>query len=184
MDTTMKNIFILTGSPRRGGNSDLMADAFARGASEAGHKITKYITANHNIRGYWDCKQCYKTDKACVFDDDFNELAVLIEKADVLVFATPLYWFSFPTQLKSAIDRMISLVRADRLGQIKKTALLACAATENAADFDALVTTYERITDYLHWTDVGQLLITEVYEANDILKTDALLKAQALGKNI
>jgi len=180
----MKNILILTGSPRKGGNSDLLADAFAKGSAEAGHRITKYDTASHRIQGCRDCKHCYKTDKACVFDDDFNELAVLIEKSDVLVFATPLYWYTFPSQLKSAIDRMISLVMADRLGHIKETALLACAATENTSDFDALVKTYESIANYLHWMDVGQLLVTEVYEANDILKTDALSKAQALGKSI
>jgi hypothetical protein len=102
----------------------------------------------------------------------------------VLIFATPLYWYTFPAQLKSAIDRMLSLAMTDRLGHIKETALLACAATENSADFDALVKTYESIANYLHWTDVGQLLVTEVYEAKDILKTDALSKAQALGKNI
>lgn len=180
----MKNILILTGSPRKSGNSYLLADAFARGAAESGHKIIKYDTANHRIQGCRDCKQCYKADKACVFDDDFNELAVLIEEADVLVFATPLYWYTFPGQLKSAIDRMISLAMADRLRHIKESALLACAATEDIADFDALVKTYESITNYLHWTDVGQLLVTEVYETTDILTIGALSKAQALGKNI
>lgn len=92
-----KRILILTGSPRRGGNSDLMADAFAKGASEAGNIVMRFDTAHKHIQGCRACDNCFsKENKACIFNDDFNELASLMAESDVIVFCTPLYWYSFP----------------------------------------------------------------------------------------
>ena len=100
-----KNILVLTGSPRNGGNTDQLADAFIAGAQWAGHTVTKYATADKNIKGCMDCKACFANGGVCVIPDDFPTLAPLMEQADMVVFATPLYWFSFPAQLKAAIDR-------------------------------------------------------------------------------
>ena len=102
-----KQILILTGSPRPNGNSFLLAEAFKKGAEEAGHTVHRFDTAHVEIDGCRACNQCYQHGKACVFDDDFNLLAPHLEKADVLVLATPLYWFSFPAQLKAALDKAI-----------------------------------------------------------------------------
>ena len=107
----MKNILILTGSPRVGGNSDLMADAFQKGAESAGHKVIRYEAGRNAILPCRACESCFSNGKACVWDDRFsNELAPLIEEADVIVLATPLYWFTFPAQLKAAIDKMYSFI--------------------------------------------------------------------------
>ena len=86
----MKNILILTGSPRVGGNSDLMADAFQKGAESAGHKVIRYEAGRNAILPCRACESCFSNGKACVWDDRFsNELAPLIEEADVIVLATP-----------------------------------------------------------------------------------------------
>ena len=111
----MKNILILTGSPRVGGNSDLMADAFQKGAESAGHKVVRYEAGRNAILPCRACEACFSNGKACVWDDRFsNELAPLIEEADVIVLATPLYWFTFPAQLKAAIDKMYSFIIGER----------------------------------------------------------------------
>ncbi len=82
-----KRILILTGSPRRGGNSDLMADAFAKGASEAGNIVMRFDTAHKHIQGCRASDNCFsKENKACIFNDDFNELASLMAESDVIVF--------------------------------------------------------------------------------------------------
>ena len=79
-----KNIIVLTGSPRAGGNSDQMAEAFARGAQSAGHLVTKISTAQLRVQGCVACGGCYQSgDKPCCHDDDFNRIAPLIESADV-----------------------------------------------------------------------------------------------------
>ena len=84
-----KNILILTGSPRKGGNIDKLADAFISGAEQAGHTAVKYATATKNIMGCKACNRCFSKGTACVFSDDFNELAPLVEQADRIVFAMP-----------------------------------------------------------------------------------------------
>ena len=96
----MKNILVLTGSPRKGGNSDLMADAFIKGAIAKGHQVIKFETAKKVIGGCKACDKCWSLGTACVFRDDFAELEPLIEKADVIVLATPLYWFNMSAQIK------------------------------------------------------------------------------------
>ncbi|CAB1248738.1 Flavodoxin family protein [Ruminococcaceae bacterium BL-6] len=179
-----KKVLVLTGSPRKGGNSDLMADAFIKGARAAGHTITKYEAGLKKINGCKACNRCYSKGAACVFEDDFNTLAPLMEQSDILVLATPMYWFSFPAQLKAALDKMYALLIGGRQSRIKESILLACAETEEEADFDGLVKTYELIASYQKWMDLAHLLIPSVAEKGDILHTDALKKAEELGLSV
>ncbi len=106
----MKNIVVITGSPRKGGNSDKMANAFIKGAASRGHKLAKIAAADMNIHGCRACDACYSTEKPCIFHDDFNQIAGAILEADVIVLATPMYWFSFSAQIKALIDRWYSLM--------------------------------------------------------------------------
>jgi len=177
-----KNILILTGSPRKGGNSDLLADAFIAGAQQSGHTTVKYATAEKNIKGCKACKTCFSKGIPCSFPDDFNELAPLLEKADIVVFATPLYWFSFPVQLKSAIDKLYSFLIGKRTLMIKECVLLVCGVAE--AEYDGIVKSYKLIADYQNWMDRGIILVSGVNEKGDILKTDGLKRAENLGKSI
>ena len=131
-----KSILVLTGSPRIGGNSDLLADAFIKGANNAGHEVIKCEVGRKNIQGCKACDTCYSRGRPCSFDDDFNDIAPLIEKADVIVFVTPLYWFTFPAQLKAVIDKMYSFLIGKRNQKIKESLLLVCGETETASDFD------------------------------------------------
>ncbi len=179
-----KNILVLTGSPRQGGNSDLMADAFINGAQAAGYTATKYETGLKKINGCKACNSCYSKDEACVFGDDFNTLAPLMEQNDILVIATPMYWFTFPAQLKAALDKMYALLIGGRQSNIKASILLACAETKEEAEFDGLIRTYEHIAAYQKWIDLAHLLVPSVVEKGDILHTDALQRAETLGSSL
>lgn len=179
-----KNILILTGSPRKGGNSDKLADAFIAGAQQAGHTTVKYSTAGKNIKGCIDCKTCFSKGSACSFPDDFNELAPLVEQADMIVFATPLYWFSFPTQLKAAIDKFYSFLIGNRELKIKECGLLVSAGDKDESIFDGIVMSYKLIARFLNWEDVGTILVPGLHGKDDILSTDGLGRAEALGKSI
>ena len=179
-----KKILLLTGSPRRGGNSDLLADAFRKGAQNAGHTVVKYEAGLKRITGCKACNRCYSSGEACVLGDDFNTLAPLMQQSELLVLATPLYWFNFPAQLKAALDKMYALLVGGRESAIRASILLACAETETEADFAGLVKTYELIAGYQHWANAGQLLVPGVLEKGDILKTDALNQAEALGYSL
>ncbi len=105
-----KKIVVITGSPRKNGNSFAMADAFVKAAEAKGHTVTRFDAAFLKIGGCHACETCFKTGKACSFDDDFNTIAPAILEADAIVFTTPVYWYSIPSQIKGVIDRIYSLV--------------------------------------------------------------------------
>ena len=178
-----KNILVLTGSPRKGGNTDQLADAFIAGAQRAGHTVTKYATADKNIKGCIDCKSCFANAGVCVIPDDFPALAPLMEQADMVVFATPLYWFSFPAQLKAAIDRFYSLFLGNRALKEKECALIAGCGDSEAA-FAGMVKSYQLIAEFLNWRDRGMVLVPELHDKDAVLKTAGLQKAETLGQNI
>ena len=144
-----KSILVLTGSSRRGGNSDKMADAFIAGAVEAGHAAVKFEATSAEIKGCRACGACFSKGRPCVFEDDFNEgLAPLLEKADALVFATPLYWFSFPAQLKAAMDKLYAFLVGKRPLKIRECALLVCGVAHDLREYEGIVRSYETIAEY------------------------------------
>ena len=181
----MKNILILTGSPRVGGNSDLMAEAFQKGAEAAGHKVVRYDAGRNAILPCRACDACFSGGKACVWDDRFsNELAPLIEAADVIVLATPLYWYTFPTQLKAAIDKLYSFIVGEHSIAGKEAYMLICAEADDPHCFDGVIRSFELITDYAQWRDRGKLTVTGVSGKGEILNTDALVKAEKMGQSV
>lgn len=181
-----KNILVLTGSPRRNGNSDRMADAFIKGALSIGHDVSRFDAARKKIGNCIACKACWKKDKPCFFQDDFDELAPLLEAADVIVFSTPIYWFTFPAQIKAAIDKMNAYLgkSCTHSLKIKESLLLVCGADEGMEIFEGIIVTYKQISKYMNWDDKGVLAVPEVREKGDISATDALVKAEEYGKSI
>lgn len=181
-----KNILVLTGSPRKNGNSDRMANAFIKGVLSLGHEIVKFETARKKIGDCKACKTCWFKGKPCSFQDDFDELAPLLEAADVIVFSTPLYWFSFSAYIKAAIDKMNAYLQENCKHplKIKESLLLVCGADEGMETFDGIIVTYRQITNYMNWKDKGILAVPKVREKGDIETTDALVKAENLGKSL
>lgn len=109
-----KKIVVITGSPRKNGNSAAMADAFIQAAEARGHAVTRFDAALKQVGGCRACETCFKTGKACSLDDDFNTVAPAILEADAVVFVTPVYWYSIPAQIKGVIDRLYSFVVGGR----------------------------------------------------------------------
>ena len=163
-----------------------MANAFIKGAQSAGHDVTKFETAHKKIGGCKACKTCWSTGRPCTFQDDFDELAPLLESADVLVFATPIYWFSFPAKLKAVLDKMNAYLSPDcnRPLKIKESLLLVCGADEGLEIFDGIIATYRAIVRYMKWENRGVLTVPNVTEKEDIESTHALIAAEQLGKSL
>ncbi|SCI33296.1 Cd1 [uncultured Bacteroides sp.] len=84
-------ITVITGSPRKKGNSFAMTKAFVKAAEQRGHTIQRFDAAFLKIGGCHACMTCYKTGKACSFDDDFNFIAPAILESDAVVFSMPVY---------------------------------------------------------------------------------------------
>lgn len=104
----MKKVLILSGSPRKGGNSDLLCDAFLRGAREAGNEAEKIRVAEKRIAPCSACYYCRDNGGACIHSDGMAEVLQKMIDADVIVLASPVYFYSVSAQLKAVIDRTVS----------------------------------------------------------------------------
>ena len=179
-----KKIIILNGSPRKNGNSFAMTDAFIQAAEAKGHTVTRFDAAMKNIGGCHACMTCFKTGKACSFDDDFNTVAPAILEADAIVFTMPVYWYSIPAQIKGVIDRIFSLVVGGKDIAGKECALITCCEEDDMSVMDGVRVPMERMCALNKWTMVGEVLIPGVLNAGDISKTDGCKKAAALADAI
>lgn len=173
-------IVVITGSPRRNGNSFAMTDAFIRAAESLGHTIRRFDAAFMNIGGCRACETCYKTGKACTFDDDFNTVAPALLEADAVVFSMPVYWYSIPAQIKGAIDKLYSLVVGGKDIAGKKCGLIACCEEHDASVMDGVRMPVERSAALLKWEMVGEVLVPGVLNVGDIAGTDGCSQAAAL----
>ena len=107
-----KKVLILSTSPRRGSNSEALAQAFARGAEAAGNEVEQISLRGKDLRFCQGCFACQKTGK-CVIKDDMAQIVPKMEQADVLVFATPIYYYEMSGQMKTLLDRGNPLFVAD-----------------------------------------------------------------------
>ena len=179
-----KKIVVITGSPRKNGNSFAMTDAFIQAAEAKGHTVTRFDAAMKNIGGCRACETCFKTGKACSFDDDFNTVAPVILEADAIVFTMPVYWYSIPAQIKGVIDRIFSLVVGGKDIAGKECALITCCEEDDMSVMDGVRVPMERMCALNKWKMVGEVLVPGVLNAGDIDKTDGCKKAADLADAI
>ena len=104
----MKKVLILSGSPRKGGNSDILCDEFQKGALSTGAIVEKIRVAEKKIAPCSGCYFCRKSGGKCALNDDMGELLPKILEADVLVFSSPVYFYSVCAQLKIVMDRCVA----------------------------------------------------------------------------
>lgn len=150
-------ILVLKSSGNRNGSSAMLADAFIRGAKEAGHDITEISLMKKQIRPCTGCNAC-GMDGPCVQKDDFeNEIKDQIRKTDMLVFAMPVYYYNWPAQLKVVVDRFYSFT-TELTCMHKKAVLLAAAWDNTPTVFKVTKAYYETICDYMQFTDCGMIL--------------------------
>ena len=160
-----------------------MTEAFIQAAEAKGHSVTRFDTAFMDIGFCHACMNCYKKGQPCAFKSDFNgAMADAILAADAIVFTTPVYWYSFPAQLKGAIDKMFSFVVGGKDFAGKECALIACCEEEDPAVLDGVRLPIERTAALNGWTMVGSVCVGGVMEIGDIDKTDGVAQAAALAE--
>ncbi len=128
-----KKVLIISTSPRKGGNSDTLAEEFARGAREAGHEVEKIGLWDKTIGFCRGCLACQKTGR-CVIHDDADMIAQKMLTADVIVFATPIYYYEMSGQMKTMLDRGNPLYSSDYA--FREIYLLATAADTDDSAMD------------------------------------------------
>src|SRR5208283_586389 len=105
MQLMIKRVLVLSASPRRGGNSDLLCEQFVKGAEEAGHQAEKIFLKDKKINYCTGCGTCIDRGKGCSQKDDMAEILDKMVTSDVIVMATPVYFYTMSAQLKTFIDR-------------------------------------------------------------------------------
>lgn len=175
-------ITVITGSPRKNGNTFAMVDSFIRAAVAKGHEVVRFDASMMNIGGCHACMTCFKTGKACSFDDDFNVIAPHILDADAIVYAMPVYWYSIPAQIKGVIDKVFSFCVAEKPISGKKMGLICCCEEHDISVMEGVRVPMERTAALLKWEVVGEVLVPGVFHEGDINGTDGYKQAAELAE--
>lgn len=179
-----KNIVILNGSPRKGGNTALLCQAFAEGAQAAGHSVTRFDVAKMDIHG---CLGCMKGGKdpasPCMQKDDMDKIYPAYQEADILVLASPMYYWSVSAQLKATFDRLFAVAELDSNYQNPKKdcVLLMAAGDDSPENWKPVLDYYHAMLTHLGWNDCGTVLAGDVLNIGDIKGKPSLEEARRLG---
>ena len=179
-----KKIVILNGSPRPKGNTSALVEEFARGAREAGCEVTTFLLDKMDIHG---CKGCFGGGKnpehPCVQRDDMEKIYPAYKEADLVVLASPLYYWNFSGQLRTAFDRLFAVAECDAnyRNPVKEAVLLMAA---EGYGFDDALQYYENLMKHLGWKDRGHVLAGGVMKVGDVANHKELKEAYELGKAV
>ena len=178
----MKNVLIISASPRKNGNSDLLCDRFAQGARESGHNVQKVFLASKKIGYCRGCGVC-NTTHTCVQKDDMAEILEQMVKVDVIVLATPVYFYSMDGQMKTLIDRTVP--RYTEIAGKDFYFILTAADTEKA-NFARTMEGFRGFTeDCLDGArEAGIIYGIGAWNAGEIKDTPAYDEAYAMGKQV
>ena len=177
-----KNILILSGSPRRGGNSDMLCDEFMRGALEAGNSVEKIFVRSKKIAYCNACYYCKTHEGVCAIKDDMTEVLQKMIDADVLVLASPVYFYSIDAQLKALIDRTVA-----RWLEVKNKEFyyIVTAADEALASADTTLACFRGYAECVEGAkEMGIIYGMGTYEKGEVEGKAAMTEAFEMGKNI
>lgn len=177
----MSNIVVLVGSMRRKGNTATLVSSFAEGAKANGNEVSVVSVADYKVTPCTGCNVCRKTvDKRCCVKDDMAKVFDTLKEADVIVLASPVYFYGISARLKAIIDRLHQPARSEL--KVKRLGLLLVAADTLPAVFDAIKLQYKLVLDYFSLTTIGEVFAYGVEAVGDIVGKDILEEAYALGK--
>lgn len=177
----IKKVLILSGSPRKNGNSDLLCDEFMRGAIEAGHKVEKIRIQEKNVANCTACYACRDTG-ICAIKDDMADIMQKMIDCDVMVLASPVYFYSINAQLKAVIDRSVC-----RWTEVKNKEMyyIMTAADVEKESMDTTLACFRGYADCVNGAkEKGIIYATGVYHSGEIKATKHIQEAYEMGKGI
>lgn len=175
-------IVILIGSPNKNGSTNLIAKEFEKGSVEAGHQVVMLDVAHANVGVCGGCVAC-GYNGPCVKKDDMEMIKQEILSADMLVLATPLYYYGISAQLKKVVDRFCSF-NSSLQSKHMKSALLAVAWNSDSWTFDALESHYKTHVRYLNLKDQGMILGRGCGTPGMTARSIYMSKARQFGKSL
>ena len=177
-----KNVLILSGSPRKGGNSDLLCDEFMRGALEAGNQVEKIRVAEKKVGYCSACYYCRHSGGVCAKKDDMAEILQKMIDADVIVLASPVYFYSIDAQLKTVIDRTVA--RWTEVKDKEFCYIVTCADEERSSQ-ERTIECFRGYADCVEGAkEMGVIYGTGVYEKGEIKDSPEFTEAFNMGSSI
>lgn len=178
-----KKVLVISASPRKGGNSDVLCDEFINGAQKAGHETEKVFIRNKSINYCTGCGFCVNKANGCAQKDDMKDILESMVSADVIVMATPVYFYTMNGQMKTFIDRVCpAYTKLDN----KEFYFIATAADSNKSALERTIDGFRGFTDCLNNPkEMGIIYGSGVWEKEDVKKKKALLQeAFQMGEKI
>lgn len=177
-----KKVLILSGSPRKGGNSDLLCDEFLRGALEAGNEAEKVFVRFKKIAPCSACYYCRDHGGACAIQDDMAEVLDKMQAADIIVMASPVYFYSIDAQMKALIDRC--LARWTALPNKEFYYIVTCADTDREATETTLACFRGFAVCLKGAEEKGVIYGTGVYEPGSVKGKAVMKQAYEMGWSV
>lgn len=177
-----KKVLVLSGSPRKGGNSDLLCDEFVRGALESGNQVEKIFIREKKIAPCNACYYCNKSDGICAISDDMSEILEKMHWADVIVMSSPVYFYSIDAQMKTVIDRTVA--QWTKI-QNKEFYYIMTAAEDSDTVMDCTLECFRGFAVCLDGSkEMGVIYGKGVYDVGDIVGTKYMSEAYEMGKGV
>jgi len=178
----MSNVVILIGSERKNGNTARLAQSFAEGAVE--HNNVEIVSvAEYNVNPCIGCNSCFSREgNQCFQNDDMVQIYEKLRNADIVVVASPVYFYGISAQLKAIVDRLHTPMR--NTFHIKKLGLLLVGAAELPNLFEPIIMQYRMVLNFFKLESIGTVLVCGVKDIGDIEGSPALKEAQEFGKSL
>ena len=176
-------ITVITGSPRKNGTSNYMADEFIRGAKENGHEIYRFDSAYADIKNCIGCNACGMGSKPCIHKDDFVELREHLLNSDLIVFVTPMYYFGMSSTLKKVIDRFYSIDPQLKSKQ-NKAVLISVQHSPVSEVKEPLNQHYQAVLSWLNMENAGIINAIGIKSVEHLKTTPYPKQTYELGKNL
>ncbi|WP_294016983.1 flavodoxin family protein [uncultured Treponema sp.] len=178
----MSRILVLNGSVRRGGNTELLVQSFAEGARK-NNSVEIVSMADFKVNPCIGCNSCFnREENDCSQNDDMTKVYEKLKSTDILVIASPVYFYGISAQLKAMIDRLHTPMRNSF--PIKKLALILVGAASLPEMFDAIKVQYRLALNFFGLEDAGTVLVRGAKEKGDVKNTDGLKEAYELGNSM
>ena len=178
----MSNILVLAGSMRKGGNTDLLVQAFTEGAAK-NNQVEVVSVADYKVNPCIGCNFCYtKEGNTCFQKDDMQTIYEKMKRTDVLVIASPVYFYGVSAQLKAIIDRLHTPLRKEF--PIKNLGLILVGADTLPKLFDSIKMQYQLTLSYFHLQDAGMVLVRGAEKKGDVKNGSGLREAYELGLSV
>lgn len=175
-------IMIILGSPKKRSSSTMLAEHFAEGARRSGHDVEIFDSAQETVNPCKDCNYCKKHNDKCIQNDAITPIFDKLINSDLIVFATPLHYFSFSAQIKCVMSRFHA-INADLRGDKGAVLLVTSSKTEDWA-LDGIKQTYKAILQFLDWKDQGSIFAIGCRTFEQTEKSRFPDEAYELGKSI